>query len=85
MFEILLSKNMRFPLVIIDEGSQCTEPETLVPLTKGCRHVIIVGDHRQLPPTVMNKQAANEGLALSLFERLINAGEFAYPSLMSAD
>lgn len=33
-----------------------------------------MGDHHQLPPTVMSDQARSEGLALSLFERLVQAG-----------
>ena len=33
-----------------------------------------VGDHCQLPPTVVSEQADAEGLTLSLFERLVQAG-----------
>jgi len=25
---------LRFPIVVLDEGSQCSEPEALIPLTK---------------------------------------------------
>jgi hypothetical protein len=36
--------------------------------------VVLVGDHCQLPPVVQGQQAAQQGLQLSLFERLIQAG-----------
>ncbi|UKZ73086.1 hypothetical protein TrVFT333_000727 [Trichoderma virens FT-333] len=34
--------------------------------------VVLVGDHKQLGPVIMNKKAAKAGLNRSLFERLIN-------------
>ncbi|GFH27097.1 uncharacterized protein HaLaN_25360, partial [Haematococcus lacustris] len=36
--------------------------------------VIIVGDHKQLPPTVLSPKAAEQGLGVSLFERMMEAG-----------
>ena len=38
-------KSFRFRQVLIDEATQATEPETLIPLLKGAKHVILVGDH----------------------------------------
>lgn len=64
----------RFPLVLIDEATQATEPTTLVPLCKGARHVVLVGDHKQLPPTVPSARAEAAGLDRSLFERLTLRG-----------
>lgn len=58
-----------FDLVVIDEATQATEPSCLIPLTRG-RKVIMAGDHRQLPPTVKNREAADRGLDHTLFERL---------------
>ena len=68
-----LSK-FRFKTVLIDEATQATEPECLIPLINGCRQVILVGDHQQLGPVIMNKQAAKAGLSQSLFERLVILG-----------
>jgi regulator of nonsense transcripts 1 len=70
----LLLDSRRFPLVLLDEATQATEPASLIPLTKGARHVVLVGDHQQLPPTVISRRAEKEGLACSLFERLIALG-----------
>lgn len=38
-----------FDVVIIDEVSKCTPPELLIPALKGNK-LVLVGDHRQLPP-----------------------------------
>ncbi|HET8859213.1 IGHMBP2 family helicase [Marivirga sp.] len=61
-----LLKDIIFDVVCIDEATQSTEPEALIPLVKG-RKWILAGDHKQLPPTVKAKEA-NE-LSISLFER----------------
>ncbi|GFH26742.1 AAA domain-containing protein, partial [Haematococcus lacustris] len=68
-------KGFSFPLLVLDEGSQASEPEALVPIMKGTRQVIIVGDHKQLPPTVLSPKAAEQGLGVSLFERMMEAGD----------
>lgn len=57
-----------FDLVVIDEGSQATEPSALVPLVKG-RKLVMSGDHKQLPPTVLSPEA-QPVLSRTLFERL---------------
>ncbi|GAA6064109.1 hypothetical protein JCM10212_002486 [Sporobolomyces blumeae] len=60
-----------FPIVLIDEAAMCTEPVTLVPLMKGAQQVALIGDHKQLPAVVASKEAKNERLHTSLFERLL--------------
>ena len=64
----------KFPIVIIDEATQASEPSALVPINRGCRQLILVGDHRQLPPTVISETAEIGGLGQSLFERLNKCG-----------
>lgn len=66
--------NFRFRQVLIDEATQATEPECLIPIIRGAKQVIMVGDHCQLGPVVMCKKAARAGLQRSLFERLILLG-----------
>ncbi|KAL0592100.1 hypothetical protein ABG067_000753 [Albugo candida] len=63
--------NFRFRQVLIDEATQATEPECLIPIVQGAKHVVMVGDHCQLGPVVMNKRAASAGLNQSLFDRLL--------------
>lgn len=73
-----------FDVVIIDEVSKATPPELLIPMLKG-KKIVLVGDHRQLPPligeetleeavsslaTSDQQNEAKEILKESLFERL---------------
>ena len=67
-------ENRKFPIVLIDEATQATEPSSLVPIVKGARQIILVGDHKQLPPTVISRNAEEGGLNIPLFERLIENG-----------
>jgi hypothetical protein len=60
--------------VLVDESTQATEPECLLPMTLGAQQVVLVGDHCQLGPVVMNKQAELCGLSQSLVERMILCG-----------
>ena len=67
-------KKLRFHSVLIDESTQATEPECIVPIVLGAKQLILVGDHKQLPPVVLCREAGEGGLSQSLFERLINLG-----------
>jgi superfamily I DNA and/or RNA helicase len=58
-----------FDLVVIDEACQSTEPGCWVPILRA-RKLVLAGDHRQLPPTILSNEAARGGLGVSLFERL---------------
>jgi len=66
--------NMTFERVMVDEATQATEPAVLVPLTRGCRQLVLVGDHCQLPPTVLSTRAEEEGLGVPLFSRMVACG-----------
>lgn len=67
-------KTFLFTQVLIDEATQATEPECLLPILTGAKQVIMVGDHCQLGPVVMCKKAAGAGYNRSLFERLVHLG-----------
>eukprot|EP00929_Paragymnodinium_shiwhaense_P006777 TRINITY_DN110736_c0_g1_i1.p1 TRINITY_DN110736_c0_g1~~TRINITY_DN110736_c0_g1_i1.p1 ORF type:complete len:1081 (+),score=275.32 TRINITY_DN110736_c0_g1_i1:128-3370(+) len=64
----------RFKQVLVDESTQATEPECLIPIMMGAKQIVLVGDHCQLGPVIMCKKAAKAGLHQSLFERLIFLG-----------
>lgn len=59
-----------FDWVVVDEACQTTEPACWIPLVRGER-ILLAGDHCQLPPTVVSKDAGQEGLARSMMERLV--------------
>ena len=56
--------------VIMDECTQSLLPSTLVPLSLGARRVVLLGDHKQLPPTIIDKELQTSGYQRTLFERL---------------
>lgn len=64
----------KFASVLIDEATQATEPEALISLIHGVKQVIMVGDHRQLGPVLMNKTCVKAGFDRSMFERLMQVG-----------
>ena len=57
-----------FEACLIDEATQATEPATIIPLTKGCKQVVLIGDQNQLPPTIISRDAEAAGLGESLFD-----------------
>ena len=62
--------SLEFETVVVDEAAQCTELAALIPLKYGCAKCILVGDPKQLPPTVFSKQAMNFQYEQSLFVRM---------------
>ncbi len=59
----------RVDTLVIDEATQATAPSCWIPMTHA-RRAVLVGDHKQLPPTILNREAAEKGLQHTLFERL---------------
>ncbi|KAL2263133.1 hypothetical protein VTK26DRAFT_8031 [Humicola hyalothermophila] len=68
--EMFKNLNVEFETVIIDEAAQCVELSALIPLKYGCSKCILVGDPKQLPPTVLSQSAAKYGYDQSLFVRM---------------
>ncbi|KAF4018865.1 hypothetical protein G4228_010953 [Cervus hanglu yarkandensis] len=58
-----------FDFCIVDEASQISQPICLGPLFFS-RKFVLVGDHQQLPPLVLNREARALGMSESLFKRL---------------
>ena len=57
------------------ESCQCPEPAILCPLLYGCQQLILVGDNKQLGPTVLTSDATSSKLLKrSIFQRLIDQG-----------
>jgi len=67
-------KNMKFPVVIIDEATQALEPQILIAAQHNTTKLILVGDHCQLGPVVLCKKAASAGLEASMVQRLVQLG-----------
>jgi hypothetical protein len=77
-----LNKN-GFSLVVIDEGARSTPMETLVPMQRAQR-CVLVGDHKQLPPVITadvrsrwlqlhpDRSIEDSPAAISLFEQVLD-------------
>ena len=68
--DMFQSLNVEFETVVVDEAAQCVEMSALIPLKYGCAKCILVGDPKQLPPTVFSKEAAKFQYEQSLFVRM---------------
>jgi len=68
--EMFKNLSVEFETVIIDEAAQSIELSALIPLKYGCSKCILVGDPKQLPPTVLSRVAASFGYEQSLFVRM---------------
>lgn len=64
-------RTFRFRQVLIDECTQAFEAESFIPIVMGVKQLILVGDHCQLGPVVLDKSVLKAGLSISLFERLM--------------
>jgi len=66
-----------FETVIIDEASQCMEPECWNAIIKAKR-VFFAGDHHQLPATVKSTEAVKLGLSETLLDRMTKSIKHHY-------
>ena len=66
---------LKFATVIIDEASQAHEPSSFVPLMHHAERLILVGDQKQLRPTIpIDNSFKHTNYNVSLFERSIENG-----------
>ncbi|KAF3108378.1 DEAD-box type RNA helicase [Orbilia oligospora] len=68
--DTLRNLNVEFETVIIDEAAQSIELSALIPMKFGCKKCIMVGDPKQLPPTVLSREASKFAYEQSLFVRM---------------
>lgn len=68
----IIKKNIpKFDSVIVDEAAQALVPEISIVLSYSPRRVLLTGDHKQLPPTVLSQGAKQAGYGRSLMEILV--------------
>jgi superfamily I DNA and/or RNA helicase len=68
-------QHIEFPIVILDECSQMTEPTSILPLSHFCtRRALLIGDPEQLQPTLpraaISHRGGGHGLERTAFERI---------------
>jgi superfamily I DNA and/or RNA helicase len=57
--------DFKFDYVIMDESSKASPAEALVPINMG-RNIILIGDHKQLPPVVTREEAVKQKVRVQL-------------------
>ncbi|OQR90681.1 hypothetical protein ACHHYP_05326 [Achlya hypogyna] len=67
-----------FDAVIVDEAAQATEASSLIPLKFQATRWILVGDHKQLPATVLSQRLTKMGYETSMFQRLVASNEVQF-------
>ncbi|XP_076761672.1 uncharacterized protein LOC143429781 [Xylocopa sonorina] len=75
MESIFGTNKKRISVCIVDEATQSCEAETLIPLMLGINTLVLVGDHNQLPATILSPEAKKNGLDQSIFSRVQRAFE----------
>jgi senataxin len=68
--DMFQNMSLELEAVIVDEAAQCVEASALIPLKYGTAKCILVGDPKQLPPTVFSKMASSFQYEQSLFVRM---------------
>ncbi|KAF6028545.1 ZNFX1 [Bugula neritina] len=62
-------------IVVVEEAAEVLEAHIITALSKHCKHLILIGDHKQLKPSpTVYDLARHYHLDLSLFERMVNNG-----------
>ncbi|KAH7444504.1 hypothetical protein KP509_02G080200 [Ceratopteris richardii] len=70
-----MRRALPFNCVVIDEAAQLVEAEgAIVTRLHSLKHVVLVGDHHQLPATVISKTAEDAAYGRSLFARMMSLG-----------
>lgn len=67
-------RSQEFDVVIIDEATQLVESHVAIVMKPSLRCLVLAGDDKQLPPTILSQHAVCAGYSRSLFERLIQRG-----------
>ncbi|XP_067947233.1 NFX1-type zinc finger-containing protein 1-like [Watersipora subatra] len=71
----LALQEVRPEIVLVEEAAEVLEAHIVTALSKHCKHLILIGDHKQLKPNpTVYDLALKYHLDLSLFERMVNNG-----------
>ena len=70
-----LLRSLECKIIVVEEAAEILEAHLVAILPRKIEQMILIGDHKQLPPLVNNfTLERNFNLGVSLFERLVNNG-----------
>ena len=79
-YNVALS-HVKSKITVIEEAAEVLESQIIASLTKHTQHLILIGDHKQLPPKTNDYTIARRyKLGVSLFERLVK-NQFPFVTL----
>lgn len=68
----IMKRNIKsIDVLICDEASQALESEVIIGLNVSPKHLVLIGDHMQLPATTFSSEVQSKGLNMSMMERLL--------------
>eukprot|EP01060_Flectonema_neradi_P014203 TRINITY_DN20910_c0_g1_i1.p1 TRINITY_DN20910_c0_g1~~TRINITY_DN20910_c0_g1_i1.p1 ORF type:complete len:1937 (+),score=398.95 TRINITY_DN20910_c0_g1_i1:46-5811(+) len=70
-------------MLIVDEAGQASDGDLFIGCNLSPKRLLLIGDHRQLPPTVMSPAAMKGGMAESSLERLYGTGNKRYNRMLT--
>lgn len=77
-------ENFHPDIIMIDDANQCPDPELLISLLFRPEKVILAGDDQQYSPYVLSMRASQDGLGISLIEKIMRRkGEDGYSDILS--
>ncbi|CAH1988519.1 unnamed protein product [Acanthoscelides obtectus] len=66
---------LKCPIIVVEEAAEVLEAHVVSVVTKHCKHLILIGDHQQLRPSVADYEIDTKyNLGVSLFERMVMNG-----------
>ncbi|KAH9314167.1 hypothetical protein KI387_022794, partial [Taxus chinensis] len=69
-------------IIMVEEAAEVLEPQLLAAIGPSLQHLILIGDHYQLPPPVeCYKLKLRHGLGVSMFERLVEHNNMPHEAL----
>jgi len=73
--KIAVISEMAPSIVIVEEAAEILESQLIAALPSSVKHIVLIGDHKQLPPQVHHYRLVKHyNMAVSIFERLANNG-----------
>lgn len=69
----LAESSKKFDVCFIDEASQLTDAEMIIPMHLQLNKMVLVGDQNQLQPVVSSQSLQNMKFDVSLFARVCDA------------
>ncbi|GLJ17146.1 hypothetical protein SUGI_0296680 [Cryptomeria japonica] len=80
--QLTVLKMLKPAIVFVEEASEILEPQVLAALQPSVQHLILIGDHYQLSPSVAcHELERRHDFSVSMFERLVEHNKFPFQSL----